>query len=360
MYQLTNFFELSSDLYCVLEKDGKILFLSPSWSHELGQEISTLIGKNIRDLIAPWSLERAEQDFREVLRTGHLSLFENIISGPNGSPITLCWNARRGDDGHLYGSARNITPVLEAEASRKILEQMALLGEVTSTLAHDVRTPLSMISMVTEKLQNKHPESDPLNALIRADLDRINKATSRIESILKVGQVFARSSGHDQITNAPLALILRDLEELTKEKLSRSRATFEVHMDQSDTKVECNETKILQVLTNLVNNASDAIEKLDERWIKVSSYDQGETVRIEIVDSGHGISPDFAENIFKLFYTTKAKGKGTGLGLNISKRMVEEHHGTLEIDHNKKNTCFVITLPKKQNPETNIEIDLAS
>lgn len=360
MYQLANFFDLSSDLYCVLEKDGKILFLSPSWSNELDQEISTLIGKNIRDLIAPWSLERAEQDFQEVLKTGHLSLFENIFSGPNGAPITLCWNARRGDDGYLYGSARNIAPVLEAEATRKILEQMALLGEVTSTLAHDVRTPLSMITMVTEKLQNKHPEENPVNAMIRADLERINKATSRIESILKVGQVFARGATHDQITNAPLALILRDLEDLTKEKLSRSQSSLEIHMDFSDTKIECNETKILQVLTNLVNNASDAIEKLEERWIKVSSYDQGENVRLEVVDSGHGISPDFAESIFKLFYTTKAKGKGTGLGLNISRRMVEEHQGTLLIDHSKKNTCFAITLPKKQHPEANIKIDLAS
>jgi signal transduction histidine kinase len=101
------------------------------------------------------------------------------------------------------------------------------------------------------------------------------------------------------------------------------------------------------VALNLLNNAFDAIQSLEEKWIKISFSDIGDWVKIIVTDSGPGIPFDVQMKMMQPFYTTKEIGKGTGLGLSISKGIIERHNGRLYLDNTSPNTQFVIALPKK-------------
>jgi signal transduction histidine kinase len=122
----------------------------------------------------------------------------------------------------------------------------------------------------------------------------------------------------------------------------------EVSEIPEDLMIECRPTPISQVLLNILNNAFDAIEKMDHRWVRIECVDIGSQVVIRLIDSGPGIREDLRAKILEPFFTTKEVGKGTGLGLSIAHGIVRAHNGKIEIDSSCPNTCFQITLPKYQ------------
>jgi len=106
----------------------------------------------------------------------------------------------------------------------------------------------------------------------------------------------------------------------------------------------------------MLGNAYDAVEDLDERWVKIELTESDDFFTLAITDSGHGISEEVRKRIFNPFFTTKITGKGTGLGLSISKTIIEKHGGSLEIDRGCQNTCFIITLSKKLSKDS-LDVD---
>ena len=100
-----------------------------------------------------------------------------------------------------------------------------------------------------------------------------------------------------------------------------------------------------QVILNLVNNAAMAIEKLDDKWIKVECQYLEKCFSISITDSGIGIPRTVAKEIFSPFFTTKEKGKGTGLGLSLAKQIMENHEGSISLNEDSINTQFILKIP---------------
>ena len=103
-----------------------------------------------------------------------------------------------------------------------------------------------------------------------------------------------------------------------------------------------------QVILNLLNNAFDAIENKDEKWVEVQTLQNKNWVEIRVSDCGHGIPKEIQDKILQPFFTTKEVGKGTGLGLSISKGIIESHGGDLTIDNEAKNTTFVARIPLEE------------
>ena len=124
----------------------------------------------------------------------------------------------------------------------------------------------------------------------------------------------------------------------------RRRVVFETHLDELP-KVRCNAGKINQVLLNLIVNAGQAIE--GEGRITIEARREEDFVHISIADTGKGIPREMRERIFRSGFTTKAAGEGTGLGLNISKQIIEEiHHGSLDFESEPgEGTTFHIRIP---------------
>ena len=101
----------------------------------------------------------------------------------------------------------------------------------------------------------------------------------------------------------------------------------------------------------LQNNSFDAITELSEKWIKLELLDEGDSVRVEVTDSGFGIAKHIQDKIMVPFFTTKAVGSGTGLGLSLSKGIIDKHQGEIFFDHESINTKLILLLPKIQRLE---------
>lgn len=103
---------------------------------------------------------------------------------------------------------------------------------------------------------------------------------------------------------------------------------------------------MLEVLLNLLNNAFDAVQAMQpSAWVRIEVQDAGDTVVIAVTDSGSGIPPEISAKMFDPLFTTKPAGKSTGVGLKVSREIVERHGGTLALDASSRNTRFVLRVP---------------
>ena len=103
-----------------------------------------------------------------------------------------------------------------------------------------------------------------------------------------------------------------------------------------------------QAVLNLMHNSIDAATTLKEKWIKIEVVDLGTNVQISVIDSGRGIPEQVLKNVGQPFYTTKSAGKGNGLGINLARRVIEEHGGVFRYDPDHAHTKFDLILPKSR------------
>ncbi len=253
------------------------------------------------------------------------------------------------------GVSRDITHRLEAE--KKLSDQrqsmitsakMASLGEMAGGIAHEINNPLAIIIGKADSLKKliHKPELD--KELLDKNLDKLVATAHRISRIIKGLKTFSRSDANDAFIATKAASVVDDTLGLCQEKLKNSGV--EVHIDiPTDLEFDCRATQISQILLNLINNSYDAIQNLSEKWIRVSVEESvNGTIRFSVTDSGPGIPKEIADKLMQPFFTTKEVGKGTGIGLSISRGIAQDHYGTLFLDRSAPNTCFVLELPLKQ------------
>ncbi len=235
---------------------------------------------------------------------------------------------------------------LNIEASK-----LASLGEMAGGIAHELNTPLAIISGRAEsirKLLDKESDFIQVKQKISDKVDSIDKTAGRIAKIIKGMRQIARNDENEAYAKTQLREIIEDTLSLSQEKVVGNGFQLELDLPPEDLSVECLSTQVSQVLLNLVNNAFDANLGTEKPWIRVAYKDLGEVVQIRVFDSGHGISDEVKQKLFQPFFTTKDVGHGMGLGLSISKSIIEQHNGRLFVDDSETNTCFVIELPKRQ------------
>lgn len=179
----------------------------------------------------------------------------------------------------------------------------------------------------------------------------IESTTIKISKIINGLRTFSRESTQDPFTVAELKTIIDDTLSFCSEKFKLKGVAVSVEITAPELKLHCHPSAVSQVLLNLLSNAIDAVEILPEKWVKVSAREIENQIEITVTDSGTGISPKVFSKLFQPFFTTKEIGKGTGIGLGISKKIVENHNGKISVNTQCKNTQFVIILPKYQKAE---------
>ncbi|MFK7823719.1 MAG: sensor histidine kinase [Oligoflexales bacterium] len=147
----------------------------------------------------------------------------------------------------------------------------------------------------------------------------------------------------------PIRFIIDDAINVCSYKFKSKDIKFTFVEVSENLLVLCNRIEISQAFICLLDNACDAIESLDERWIDLDIEYNNKEIKITITDSGSGIPKNIAKKIFDDFFTTKPVGVGTGFGLNLARQTIENHKGQLELDRKSKNTCFKIFLPLSQS-----------
>ena len=227
--------------------------------------------------------------------------------------------------------------------------KLASLGEIAAGISHEINNPLAVIIGNAEMLEEWIVEP---NEQTRKALSNIARMGKRITNIIKLMKNLSREDQNNQIEMIEMSSFMEDMKCLIN--ISVKNSCIEMTLDIPSFKDECimgSSTQLSQVIINMINNAVQAIENEDEKWIKVQLVRDPDFLTLEISNSGTKIPKHVREKIFQPFFTTKDPGKGTGLGLSISKTIIEGFQGSLDLDEKSENTTFVIKIPKIKNAQ---------
>ncbi len=216
-------------------------------------------------------------------------------------------------------------------------EHLATLGELATGLAHEIRNPLAGIAGVIEIVSRDLPPTSPARAVIkdvRLEIAQINRiVTDLLETARPHPPQIRLSNLNTTVEHAVMLARQQVLSKPIKIELQKAPDLPEVEHDSD---------QIHQVLLNLLLNAVQAVTGAGTVNVDIRSQDGFASVMVS--DTGRGISPQHFSNIFRPFYTTK--GNGTGLGLSLARRIVEEHHGRIEVNSVVgKGSKFTVLLP---------------
>lgn len=224
---------------------------------------------------------------------------------------------------------------LDAQKLRSIENQKEItLGKLSANLSHEINNPLTIIGGNVQLLKHQLGKDHPL-------ITSIDNAVNRIVEINKTLSFFSGTKKNDEVTRIFLHDAFKTVLNLFKVKFEMYNINFEMDID-SELTVNARMSEVLSVILSLVRNSFDAIKNNQGSWIRIHAYTEKSNVFIRITDSGFGIK-DSSKEIFGIFYTTK--DEGLGLGLSISKSILESYNGSLIYDPFQNNTSFLITIP---------------
>lgn len=215
-------------------------------------------------------------------------------------------------------------------------QKLAIIGELASRMAHDLRNPLSTIKNVVELMENKQKLRIEEKIIYYGKLHRaIDRISHQVDDVLEYGKASQLQLQSTNITSMIKQIIVDN-------NFSKD---VKVNVDNVDLKLNVDVRKMEAVITNLLINAVQAID--NKGTINVRILDNGSNAIFAIEDSGPGISPQNISKIFDPLFTTKQTG--TGLGLSICKKIIEQHGGNISVKNNP--TTFIVRLPKNLNPQ---------
>ncbi|WP_242494296.1 PAS domain-containing sensor histidine kinase [Loktanella sp. IMCC34160] len=254
----------------------------------------------------------------------------NLVRGGKQEALLVRMATRRNDDGRLEGYVVAFDDVTDLVSAQR----MAAWGDVARRIAHEIKNPLTPIQLSAERIKRKFaPKVGEDSDVLEGMTDVIVRQTNDLRRIVDEFSRFARMPEPDRITN-DLTVILRDA--ITLQEAGQPDVRFLSDLPDAPIMAELDATMISQALTNLIKNAGEAIECLQENGvpdgfvpeIRVTLAGDGASARITISDNGIGLPEDRAR-LFEPYVTTR--DKGTGLGLPIVKKIIEEHGGSLTL-----------------------------
>jgi two-component system NtrC family sensor kinase len=246
----------------------------------------------------------------------------------------------------LHDSIQNLNisndKLASAKAALKQSEKLAHMGQLSAGIAHELNNPLGVITMYSNILMDEAPAGDP----VREDLKLIVEQAERCKKIVSGLLSFARKSQVNLQETDIVKFTRHSIDSIIKS--DDIRVVFEP--DISDPLSHLDIDQMMQVLTNLEKNAVEAMPKGGTLTIGVEG--DAESVHFLVSDTGCGISPENKDKVFTPFFTTKEKGKGTGLGLPLIYGIVKMHRGKIRLTSNADpakgptGTTFKITIPR--------------
>jgi PAS domain S-box-containing protein len=336
--------------------DGTIVTWNAGAERMFGYSALEVKGRHISMLAPPERPCEVSALLKKIKREERVDHFETVRVRKDGRRIdvAITISAIKDAAGNILGASaikRDITEQKRANEEVRAMTQqlwqaakLASVGELAASIAHELNNPLATVSLRLESVLAHTPAEDPR----RRALEIVDQEAKRMGELVANLLQFARR-GDGQISTVDIAQELTKAVDLIYHQL-RKRLILVVQEFAPDTSIiYADRQKLRQVFLNLLTNANDAMPQggtLTLRTAPATLGDGKPAVLIELADTGAGISADNLTRIMEPFFTTKEEGKGTGLGLAICRRMVEEHHGTIQIGSEVgKGTTVRVVLP---------------
>lgn len=334
--------------------DGlRVMLWNPAAEALLGRSARRTIGRALKEIFPPdTSLVRHLGD---TLATGESrSESEAVVEGGDGRPvhvsIVTAPLARSGDVEAAVAVIRDVSRLHQLESEVRRGETLAAAGQIAIGLAHEIRNPLGAIRGAVQLMRRELGDDARLGEYTDVLLKEVDRVNRILEMLLDISR---------PVTLRPVPLNVHQLLErvalLSEEMASRRRVQIVRRYDPSLPPILADEDRILQVFHNLVRNAIEAMAdggrltlvtrpSMNPLFTKVDlGHGQRSMAEIQVVDEGQGIPEATRARLFTPFFTTK--DKGLGLGLALCHRIIEEHHGGIQITSEPNRgtvvSCFV-------------------
>lgn len=229
----------------------------------------------------------------------------------------------------------------EAHNHLLIASKLTALGEMATSMILEMRMPLQMV-MVNASMLDEHMRDQESTEMLQS----IVESSAQINKIVENLQGLARREVREPMQHRDVADIVDDALKLCRQRIEGQGITLDQSEIEPGLTIDCHPTEVAQVLLNLINNSVEAVDGEDDPWIRLEAGRDGDQVWIAVSDSGGGLPASLAEKFFEPFFSTKdvGAGFGTGLGLTISRKILQRHGGSLILDPEHDDTRFVATL----------------
>lgn len=223
-------------------------------------------------------------------------------------------------------------------------EKLVTLGELFAGIVHDMNNPLTLIEGHIFRIKKLYPNE----AALHESLDKVSLSVKKISKLTKSVRIFARNESGKGDFQEKLNTLFEEALAMLEHRLMQ----FQVDIDPQfkNFLFQGNCTEIFRVFLNLLSNSVDALQEAsaEAKWIKISLNEDMTDIYLTFTDGGNGIPESVQKRLFEPFYTTKAVGKGTGMGLSLSRKIARDHDGDLVLDQSCPHTTFVMRIPKSR------------
>ncbi len=255
---------------------------------------------------------------------------------------------------YIHDMERQVSEaVQERHEQNKILIQqsrLASMGEMIGNIAHQWRQPLNALGLLLQKIELFSKRGKLTEELLE---ENVQKASSLIENMSTTIDDFRDFfKPNKEMELFDLKTVVHDVMKIQEAGLKEADIIVNINIDQPVCEIYGFKNEFAQVIINLINNAKDALIEMQvqNKEISISGKNKKDHVVIKVSDNAGGIPEDIIEHIFEPYYTTKEEGKGTGIGLYMSKMIVEENmNGILQVRNNDGGAEFTIIFKNKKD-----------
>jgi len=348
--QYRNVVESSADAIFTVNPDNFITSWNRGAENIFGYRRDEIIGKPVEILIPDDLLEMQELHCLSygIEERGYVTNYETERLHKSGRriPVLLTENSLKNQQGEEVGRSkilRDLTELRMRDEQFQRSERLATVGHMAAGVAHEVGNPLTAISSLVQVLQRRSDDS-----FIQDQLKKVRDHIQRINKIVRDLVDFSRPAG-TETESTQISELIESAVGLLKHDARCRDVDFDLNLESDLPRIYCVPDHIHQVLVNLLLNAVDAMEEVQEPRVIIETWAEEETVNFKVNDCGSGMSQEVQDRIFEPFYTTKDVGSGTGLGLSVSHGIISRMNGKIEVDSEPgEGTTFTVSLPAQE------------
>ncbi|TMV48928.1 PAS domain S-box protein [Paenibacillus mesophilus] len=339
--RLESFIDHNIDPIMVFDADNRLIQVNESFERTFGWNSAEIVGQLVIDIrfVAPEMMPELKRNLALLNAGQPVPSYETIRLCKDGTRLNVNLTAfpLRDEQGNISGysvSLRDITDRKQAEELMINSEKLSIAGQLAAGIAHEIRNPITAIKGFIQLLKSGYTEKRQYFDIMLSEIARIEMISSELLLLAKPQTVM--------FTRKDVGLLLKQVKTLLDSQAIMSNVQIVTDFDPETACILCDENQLKQVWINFIKNAIEAMP--DGGKIHIRMRRQGrERIVVSIVDEGCGIPEPLLSKLGQPFYTTKEKG--TGLGFMVSKRIIENHNGT-------------ITVRSRENVGTTVEVGL--